>query len=174
MWRCDDYDDWIAVGMTLAGLGDAGLGLWDEWSKQSQKYEADCCKKAWKYLKPDGLTLKTLVKWAQDDAPASAVASVGKEPIDVRALKLPGDVLNAIAGYAPTWGAQRPCTDRSKADWIVVKNLIERGATDGQIATVFKEHPIGQKGKYAERGDSYLAATIQRARRQFQKRIQLC
>ena len=36
-WRCDDRENGFASGMSLkAGLGDAGLELWDQWSRQPQ------------------------------------------------------------------------------------------------------------------------------------------
>lgn len=57
----DDYDDWIKVGMCLRTLGDAGLVLWDEWSKQSSKYEEGFCEQKWETFSANGgLTLGTL------------------------------------------------------------------------------------------------------------------
>ncbi len=35
----DDHALWIEVGHALAGLGDLGLELWDEWSQKSAKYQ---------------------------------------------------------------------------------------------------------------------------------------
>ncbi len=167
--RCDDYRQWIGVGMALVELGDQGLALWDRWSQQSGKYKAGECAKAWKHIKQGGRTLKTLVMWAHQDSPSQppSVASVGNNTVDLKSLMLPSDAINAINGHAPTWGAPRPVTDRSAADWIAIKWLIQRGATDSQIVAVFRQNPIGQRGKYATNGDAYLASTIAKARQRF-------
>jgi hypothetical protein len=45
----DDYDLWYRVGAALHdGLGDAGYGLFDEWSRESVKYEARACERKWR------------------------------------------------------------------------------------------------------------------------------
>lgn len=53
---CDDYADWIAVGMEIKdGLGDAGFELWDEWSSRSRKYPGSAaCRRKWGQLHPRG------------------------------------------------------------------------------------------------------------------------
>lgn len=69
-WRCDDRDEWIRVGMALkAGLGDAGLELWDQWSQGSRKYVPGDCDGRWKTLRPSNTTLGTLIFRAQEDSP---------------------------------------------------------------------------------------------------------
>jgi hypothetical protein len=39
--RADDRDTWIAVGQALRGLGEAGRGLWIEWSQSSEKWKSE-------------------------------------------------------------------------------------------------------------------------------------
>ena len=69
-WRCDDRDEWIRVGMSLkAGLGDAGLELWDQWSQGSRKYTPGDCEGRWKTLRPSSMSLGTLIWRAQEDNP---------------------------------------------------------------------------------------------------------
>lgn len=47
------YDDWISIGMGIKGaLGDAGQGLFDDWSDQSQKNITEGTDKAWRSLRP--------------------------------------------------------------------------------------------------------------------------
>ena len=38
--RADDYADWLSVGMALSELGDAGLTMWDQWSRQKPEVSA--------------------------------------------------------------------------------------------------------------------------------------
>jgi hypothetical protein len=62
----DNYSDWIKVGMCLRTLGDAGLALWNEWSRQSAKYEEGVCEQKWETFSEDGgLTLGTLFHLAK-------------------------------------------------------------------------------------------------------------
>ena len=68
--RADDYQEWVGVGMALSALGEAGLGLWDDWSRQSGKYAAGECEKKWRSFAPgDGLGLGSLARWADEDDP---------------------------------------------------------------------------------------------------------
>jgi hypothetical protein len=69
--RCTEYQDWLHVGMALhAGLGDAGLALWERWSQQSAKYQAGVCAAKWRSFaqRTNGYTLASLFYWADQDA----------------------------------------------------------------------------------------------------------
>jgi hypothetical protein len=69
-WRCDDRAEWIAIGHALkAGLGDTGLELWDQWSRGSRKYQPGDCEARWKNLRPNSITLATLIWRAHEDNP---------------------------------------------------------------------------------------------------------
>ena len=69
-WRCDDREEWIRVGMSLkAGLGDAGLELWDQWSRGSRKYQPGDCEGRWKGLRPNAISMGTLIFRAHEDNP---------------------------------------------------------------------------------------------------------
>ena len=65
--RADDYAEWVAVGMALSELGDAGLTLWDQWSQQSAKYEPGACEDKWDSFDRDGVSMGTLYHLAQQD-----------------------------------------------------------------------------------------------------------
>jgi hypothetical protein len=78
--RCDDYFEWVNVGMALSELGETGFNLWDSWSQNSQKYKVGECAKKWKGFDPGhGLTLGSLYHWAEEDDPRPKV-SEGSEP----------------------------------------------------------------------------------------------
>ncbi len=71
-WRCDEYEPWIEVGMTLSQLGDIGFTLWDLWSRGSAKYESGVCREKWRtFRRGEGLTLGSLAYWAEQDDPAA-------------------------------------------------------------------------------------------------------
>ena len=72
--RADRYDaqdgGWLAVGMALHAVSPDLLSDWDTWSQQSSKYAAGVCADKWAGFKDKahGLTLASLIAWAQEDA----------------------------------------------------------------------------------------------------------
>ena len=64
----DNYDDWLNVGFVLKSIGDDKLKLWKKWSKQSDKYEEDCCEYQWnRMVDSGGYTIKSLYYWTKKD-----------------------------------------------------------------------------------------------------------
>lgn len=79
-WRVEKYGAWVDVGMSLKGLGDAGLRLWDEWSQGSAKYDPDECQQKWHSFSDDGLTLGSLIHWANEDDPRPSSSAKDAQP----------------------------------------------------------------------------------------------
>lgn len=103
--RGSTYHEWLKVGMALRGLGDAGLSLWDHWSERRPGYEEGACAAKWKTFEPaaagEGVTIGTLVKWAQDDSgPDNAVAG-GNQSADERAVGHPALDVGAYLDALP-------------------------------------------------------------------------
>lgn len=69
--RCNNYNDWINVGLCLHNINDKYLLLWIDWSQQSDKYEEGLCEKNWSKFKKnkDGLKIGSLLLWAKIDSP---------------------------------------------------------------------------------------------------------
>lgn len=69
--RADNHGQWIEVGMCLKNISENNVGLWDEWSKQSQKYSDGECLRIWKGFKntTKPLTMGSLCYWAKHDSP---------------------------------------------------------------------------------------------------------
>jgi putative DNA primase/helicase len=60
------YDSWLALGMALAALGEAGRELWHAFSKRSNKYnEAETDRKFASFSSSGNVTLGTLFYWAK-------------------------------------------------------------------------------------------------------------
>lgn len=68
-WRADDYDSWVRVGMSLFTLGNDGLALWEHWSAKSAKYKQGECARKWQSFDSDGVSLASLMYWAEQDSP---------------------------------------------------------------------------------------------------------
>ena len=66
--RANDYDEWIEVGQCLQSVDESLLTEWDNWSKQSPKWEAKACDTHWKSFKPGGnRSIKRLCVLAKSD-----------------------------------------------------------------------------------------------------------
>ena len=73
--RADDYEEWLAVGMSLHQIDDCLLEAWIEWSSQSDHFEDGACERKWSSFErlpggpnPDGARgLKTLRAKAKED-----------------------------------------------------------------------------------------------------------
>ena len=68
-YRCNDYQDWLNVGICLYNINIQHLHLWNTWSKKSNKYKDDICKEKWKGFKKDknGLKIGSLLLWCKMD-----------------------------------------------------------------------------------------------------------
>ena len=73
--RADDYEDWIAVGMSLHQVADELLPAWVQWSEQSTSFEQGACEDKWLNFErlpggpnpEEGRGLKTLKAMARED-----------------------------------------------------------------------------------------------------------
>jgi len=50
----DDYDIWITAGQALHSLDESLLDVWEDWSKQSDKYRPGECQRRWKSFSKEG------------------------------------------------------------------------------------------------------------------------
>jgi len=95
--RCDDYDDWVKIGMCLYNLNPKlYLFIWRKWSRKSQKYFDGDCEKKWKSFKKtkDGITIRTLLCFAKIDSPEEYnIFMKRKKLTDLIVAKFPDDKL---------------------------------------------------------------------------------
>lgn len=61
--RCDNYTDWINVGLCLHNINNKYLLLWEKWSQYSNKYKDGECEKIWNKFKKnkDGLKIGSII-----------------------------------------------------------------------------------------------------------------
>ena len=66
--RADDYHDWIRIGCILYTIDkENGLQRWDDFSKQSYKYDEDYLHKTWSRFKDYNYSIGTLIYMARED-----------------------------------------------------------------------------------------------------------
>jgi len=93
-----------------------------------------------------------------DQESARALLELVRDRLSDRLLKT---IEEGPDAYEPKPGGD---VSTSGADAAVCTALIRAGLTDRQIRDVYRTYPIGTRGKYAERGDEYLALTISNER----------
>lgn len=108
----DDRQVWLDIGMALQDrFGEAGLSLWNEWSKKSTKYKGEQdIFKTWRSFKSGGITIATLIKHARDH---------GFEPPPMR-------IVNPLPGVDFTGWA------KSVGDGHITDAGLDAGAADFQ------------------------------------------
>ena len=75
--RADDYHDWIKIGCILYTIDkENGLQRWDDFSKQSFKYDESYLYKTWSRFKDYNYTIGTLVYMAKEDDESFSVRKV--------------------------------------------------------------------------------------------------
>jgi len=90
----DDYDIWITVGQSLHALDESLLEVWEEWSKQSEKYRDGECHKRWlSFSKGGGRTLGSLIYMAKEHG--------WQESQDYRAMNVDDDTLEHVSNLLP-------------------------------------------------------------------------
>jgi hypothetical protein len=63
---CDNYQEWIEIGLSLYDLGEDGLKLWIDWSKKSDRYQEGICEEKWDTFKPDEISLGSLFYYSKE------------------------------------------------------------------------------------------------------------
>jgi P4 family phage/plasmid primase-like protien len=70
--RADDYYEWLYLGFALNNINKELLSVWEDFSKQSDKYKIGECKIKWDTMKNNNqnhLTIRSLHHWARTDNP---------------------------------------------------------------------------------------------------------
>ena len=110
----DSRDNWLQVGMAINNEmpGAEGFQLWDAWSRQSSKYDAQDQMRVWRSFNPRGLAgvgLNTVFKMAQlsgwrNEGPAAQVASSAEKPAQTLPILNVAELEQASA--AVTWAVK--------------------------------------------------------------------
>lgn len=69
--RAESYTSWFEIGCCLYNISKSLFSSWDDFSKQSDKYEYNACIEKWNDMTydPSGLTMGSLRYWAKKDSP---------------------------------------------------------------------------------------------------------
>jgi hypothetical protein len=131
VWRADDRETWLQVGMALHSVSDDSelLEAWDTWSRQSKKYTPRECDRQWRSFKRDkGTTIATLLKWAADDAGGMAIPP--RPPAAPRNPRAPRSTANTEVPKRPY-----PTPEAAQAGslWQVQQEAREKKLDPGKV-----------------------------------------
>ena len=65
--RSHTFHDWIRVGWALHNIDISLINTWIEFSKLSPKYKDGACNELWYKMRNEGLTIRSLMLWAEQD-----------------------------------------------------------------------------------------------------------
>jgi P4 family phage/plasmid primase-like protien len=65
--RNDSFDSWIRIGWALHNIDFSLLNIWIEFSKKSKKFKEGECESKWYAMREEGLTIRSLMYWAEED-----------------------------------------------------------------------------------------------------------
>lgn len=65
--RNDSFESWIKIGWALHNIDTSLLSTWIEYSKQSSKFKEGECDEKWYRMRDEGLTIRSLMYWAEED-----------------------------------------------------------------------------------------------------------
>jgi P4 family phage/plasmid primase-like protien len=94
--KCENYTEWVNVGMCLFNISKHYLYIWRVWSQKSEKYENGSCELKWKSFKKEkeGLKIGTLLLWCKTDNPEKYTIFMKKKKLNnIITSKFPNDKL---------------------------------------------------------------------------------
>jgi len=65
--RNDTFESWIRIGWALHNIDNSLVETWVEFSKQSSKFKEGECEEKWYRMREEGLTIRSLMYWAEED-----------------------------------------------------------------------------------------------------------
>lgn len=139
----DDYHQWVNFGNALSELGQAGFGLWDEWSQKSDKYDAQAVTRKWRSFKGGAFQLESIFFEAQArgwENPAAVPAMPVAVPVEaVRVAPAP------VKEEAPATLLTPPGIMGVVTDWVNATARKPQPAFAVQTAIAFVSTVLGRR-----------------------------
>lgn len=65
--RNDSFESWIRIGWALHNIDASLLTTWIDFSKRSPKFKEGDCDERWLHMRGEGLSIRSLMYWAEED-----------------------------------------------------------------------------------------------------------
>ena len=120
--RADDYNSWIELGFCLHNIDESLLDLWIDFSKKNHKYKDGECEKHWNNFKEEGLTIKSLHRWAKLDNPDQYNEFMIRELNDVLKKSTSGTSYDVAKAFYEMYKYQFVVSSISHKSWYYFDN----------------------------------------------------
>lgn len=120
--RSNDYQEWIRVGWALHNIDMSLLDAWIEFSKLSTKYKDGCCDDAWYKMRNEGLTIRSLMLWAEQDNYTKYHQFINREFNDVLLKSLDGSTYYVAKALHTKFVDKFVCSSLDNNVWYEFKN----------------------------------------------------
>ena len=131
--RGNRYEDWIRLGWCLRNIDVSLLEDWDEFSKNSPKYEVGACEKIWYRMREGGLGIGTLHMWVKQDNPEEYKKLITEDLSDFIQKSLSGTDYDIAMVIYRMFRHRYRCASHKHQVWYEYKNHrwheIEKGYT---------------------------------------------
>jgi hypothetical protein len=122
----DDRQLWLQCGMAIKDhYGDSGRPLWDDWSRQSDKYDERDQERTWRSFKRNGITIASLFHhaksngWKGDSAHYSSLSIAGQTS-DVTSKKRAWPTPDKAAYYGLAGDVARKIEPHTESDPVAI------------------------------------------------------
>jgi P4 family phage/plasmid primase-like protien len=132
--RADDRNDWIRVGWALFNIGEGSyeaLQIWDEFSSQSEKYDANNVTYEWNKMTRKNMTLGSLVFYAKTDNPEEYSKLTHKYASVHLQNSLNGSHNDIAKAMYEKYGSEFVCASISQKLWYQYENHHWRKVEEG-------------------------------------------
>jgi len=130
--RCNTYESWLNLGFCLHNIDDSLVDSWIEFSQRNPaKYKNGDCEKRWKNFKNDGLTIRSLHRWAREDNPNGYSDFMMEELNSVMKRSLTATSYDVAKAFYELYKYNYVCSSIINESWYEFKNhrwiIIEKG-----------------------------------------------
>ena len=120
--RAEDFDAWIRIGWALHNIDNSLLSLWIDFSKRSSKFKEGYCDEQWKKMRNDGLTIGSLMLWAEEDNFIKFHQFMDNEKKIAINISLNGSTYNIAKALYCIYRNRFVCASFKSNDWYEFKN----------------------------------------------------
>jgi P4 family phage/plasmid primase-like protien len=121
--RNDNYESWIRIGWALHNIDPSLLPIWIDFSKRSPKFKEGDCEMRWDKMRNEGLTIRSLMYWAEQDNYQKYHEFMKKEYDDILKKSLSGTTYSVGNALYTKYMDKYVCAKTSKPEtWYEFKN----------------------------------------------------
>lgn len=120
--RAKDFESWMRVGWALHNVDVSLISTWVEFSKRCSKFKNGECEKVWYKMRDEGLTIRSLMLWAEQDNYTKYHQFITSEFNDVLNKSLDGSSYFVAKALYTKYIERFVCTSLKFGQWYEFRN----------------------------------------------------